>query len=241
MRINELRKQLPKLPDGQLLMRLNGKYAKWYLKGKRKTKYIPHSKLNMARQLAEKSLLQQRINCLETENMAIERCLEMMLPRETKESRMIASEHFKRLLNTEEQDPHQSWSLNYERNQKYPEGLIHKSASGNILRSKSEVLIDLALYQHNIPYRYEAALNLDDITLWPDFTIMHPITEKILYWEHFGMVDDEEYVNICMKKQKLYIANGIIPNVNLIMTFETKDNPLTAEQVERVIANYLLE
>lgn len=83
------------------------------------------------------------------------------------------------------------WAKNpYTTNPKFPEQLIHKSPSGNLLRSKSEALIDAFLYKNKIPFRYECMLQLDDITLYPDFTIRHPTNGKTFYWEHFGLMDN---------------------------------------------------
>ena len=57
------------------------------------------------------------------------------------------------------------------------------------MRSKSEAMIAMSLYVQKIPYRYECELKLGSITLFPDFTIRHPETGEIFYWEHFGMMD----------------------------------------------------
>ena len=78
----------------------------------------------------------------------------------------------------------------YEKNPKYPEHLIHKTVSGIYVRSKSESMIALQLYTEKIPFRYECALQLGETTLYPDFTILHPKTGEIFYWEHFGMMDE---------------------------------------------------
>ena len=75
-------------------------------------------------------------------------------------------------------------------------------------------------------------------TYYPDFTIKHPRTGKIYYWEHFGMMDDEEYIKKACSKLQVYALNGIVPSVNLIMTFETSENPLGAEEVMELIEKY---
>lgn len=128
----------------------------------------------------------------------------------------------------------------YRRNHKHPENLIHKSISGNILRSKSEVLIDLSLYQHRIPYRYECELCLGDIVLYPDFTIRHPSTGELFYWEHFGMMDHPAYSHDFIKKLQIYTENGIIPTLHLITTYETQKHPLTIENVDKIITDYFM-
>ena len=79
----------------------------------------------------------------------------------------------------------------------------------------------------NIPYRYECALELDEFITYPDFTIMHPITVKLFYWEHFGLMDDPHYCQKHFLKLQNYISHGIIPSINLITTYETKSPPWT--------------
>ena len=69
----------------------------------------------------------------------------------------------------------------FERSHKYPEHLVHKTDSGTLVRSKSEVLIDMVLYRNKIPFRYECLLELGDISIFPDFTIRHPVTGQVYY------------------------------------------------------------
>ncbi len=128
----------------------------------------------------------------------------------------------------------------YEKNTKYPEGLLHRTASGNYVRSKSEALIDLYLTKNRIPFRYEAALYLRGVVIFPDFTIRHPETGEIFYWEHFGLMDESSYNRNVGSKLQLYISNGIIPNIHLITTYETKGHPLTTEIIERILETYFL-
>ena len=92
---------------------------------------------------------------------------------------------------------------------------------------------------NQIPFRYECPLELGNTTLYPDFTIMHPKTGELIYWEHFGMMDDPAYCKNVFSKLNLYVANGIIPNINLITTYETKDFPLDTEQINNMISLYL--
>lgn len=119
-----------------------------------------------------------------------------------------------------------------------PERLICKSKSGNMLRSKSEVFIDDALFSHGIPYRYECALDLGGHIIYPDFTIRHPKTGEVYYWEHCGKMDDESYVKRFCEKIEEYTRNGIIPSVNLILTYETAEHPLDPGMVDKIIEYY---
>ncbi len=128
----------------------------------------------------------------------------------------------------------------YEKNPKYPEDLIHQSCSGNFVRSKSECLIDTMLYMKQIPFRYECELQLGEATVYPDFTILHPRTGKIYYWEHFGMMDKPEYAQKAFSKQKLYASHGIVPTRQLIVTYETSEKPLASNEIEQIIEKYFV-
>ena len=133
----------------------------------------------------------------------------------------------------------QEWSnLPFNSNPKYPEQLIHKSFSGKYVRSKSEAMIDMFLHMKQIPFRYEAELTLNDITIYPDFTNRHPKTGGVFYWEHFGMADEPGYCQKMIEKLRTYTSYGIIPSIQLITTYETKDHPLSAELVEKIIEYY---
>ena len=81
----------------------------------------------------------------------------------------------------------------YEKNPINPEGLTCRSEYGLSVRSKSESIIASQLERYNIPFRYEALLQLEDQIYYPDFTILNPQDNWVIYWEHFGMVDDPEY------------------------------------------------
>lgn len=126
----------------------------------------------------------------------------------------------------------------YEKNPKYPEQLIHKTVSGEMVRSKSESMISLQLFARKIPFRYECALQLGDTTLYPDFTILHPETGELYYWEHFGMMDEPYYYQKTFPKLQLYASYGILPSINLITTYETKKHPLSSEVIEKMIEHY---
>ena len=103
---------------------------------------------------------------------------------------------------------------------------------GKKLRSKSEVIIDMLLYKYQIPFHYEERLVLNGFEMYPDFTIRHPMTGETMYWEHFGLMDNEIYRNNVYQKMKRYCENGIIPSINLIATYETNDHQLNIEYID---------
>ena len=128
----------------------------------------------------------------------------------------------------------------YPRNPLYPEQLIHKTSSGHMVRSKSEAMIDMYLHINKIPFRYECELTLGEYTFYPDFTIRHPKTNEIFYWEHFGMMDTSTYTKSAFTKLYQYTSYNIFPSIQLITTYETKDHPLNSDVIEKIIEYYFL-
>jgi len=110
---------------------------------------------------------------------------------------------------------------------------------GEMVRSKSELLIANTLNRLCIPYKYECPIEIGSITIHPDFTIINPDTGRIYYWEHLGMADDRQYMNDAIKRLQLYEECGIALGHNLILTFETQSNPLNTRRIETAIKLYV--
>lgn len=242
-KIDDLEKQIKNCPQGTLVCNTQGDYHKWYqvLDGRRC--YIKKDKRELAEQLATKKYLSALLEECKQEKHAIDKYLKYHNLEPTKTLQLLEENPaYRELLKSSvhaDSEEIRAWQeADYEQNQKHKEQLIHKSISGNTLRSKSEVLIDIALFQSNIPYRYEAALQLDDITFYPDFMVRHPKSGKIYYWEHFGMMDNSSYAKQAYSKLQMYSLHNLIPSINLITTYETKEKPLTSHFVEQIIEYY---
>ena len=69
---------------------------------------------------------------------------------------------------------------------------------------------------------------------------LHPQTETVYYYEHFGMMDDAVYAKNAYSRLQLYATYGIIPSIQLITTYETKDHPLSYEEISWVCSRYFL-
>ena len=107
----------------------------------------------------------------------------------------------------------------YKSNTYMPERKIYDTKKGDKVRSKSEALLADMFYDLGIPYHYEQAVNLKyGGTRYPDFTLLKVSTREEIYFEHFGLLDDEEYGNGSLQKLDEYRANGIYPGKNLLFT-----------------------
>ena len=243
--IEILEQQIAVLPEGKLIYTTNGKYDKWYQSDGHAKQYIPKENHMLAQNLALKKLLLLQLETLQREKLAVTSYLRHSNPNpHQKEISYINSLAYQKLvapyhkLYNEEQE---IWmSAPYSQNPVHPENLIHKTVSGNRVRSKSEAMIDTILCKYQIPFRYEALLDLGNVKYYPDFTILHPTTNEIIYWENFGMMDNPAYAQSTSEKLTNYISHGILPSHQLICTYETKEHPLSFDLVEKMVEHYLL-
>ena len=132
-------------------------------------------------------------------------------------------------------DPEQWASQDYKRNPFYRESLIHKTENGIKTRSKSEAMIGTQLERSGLHFRVEEELVLAGRTFYPDFTVLLQDIRRLIYWEHLGLVDDPEYMIKNLGKLTFYSEHGVILGYNLVITYETREHPLTIDAINRTI------
>lgn len=242
-KIRELQKKSESYPPEHLYIVKNGKYNKWFKTDGHTSTYIPKKDKSMAVELAHKKYDNFKLK---------EYICELELMEEFIKKYKKLPKHSEHLLNDtaflflyqlpsyNTSDTMCQWMKEkYDRNPLYPDQLQHKCLSGEFVRSKSEVIIANTLFINHIPYRYECALLLGTKTFYPDFTIMLPGTSKIVYWEHFGMMDVPGYCDKAFEKLKNYGQYHIIPDINLITTYETRDCPIDSERIQKIVHELL--
>ena len=72
------------------------------------------------------------------------------------------------------------------------------------------------------------------------FFCLNVRTRQEFYWEHFGMLDDTDYLKTALQKLNILSENNLIPGKNLITTFETSDTPISASYVQKLIDEFLI-
>lgn len=120
----------------------------------------------------------------------------------------------------------------------FAEHLIHRTARGELVRSKSEVVIANLLHAAGIDYRYERPLTGTAVpgTIHPDFTFVDAGGDEIV-WEHLGMLDRPGYRASWDRRRAWYVANGFVPGETLFTSEESSgglDSSALAAQVERL-------
>ncbi len=116
----------------------------------------------------------------------------------------------------------------------YEEGKIHEALAGDMVRSKSEVIIANLLHERDIPFEYELPLYAPDGTFYlPDFTVK--VRGQTWFWEHLGRMDLQKYRDHWATKEAWYQKH--FPG-QLVTTSETSTLSADAAGViERMAAN----
>lgn len=233
--IRKYKQLIKSFPAGELQCFKNGNSFKYFITDGKKAKYLSKKERNVAKKLALKKYYEACIFDCQQEKKILEQFLAKSEKLTGKAKQLLEpTSNYKRIL-TDVLIPDDWANEPYESNTYCPENLIHNTLCGIHVRSKSETIIANMLFANNIPFRYENLLQINGSTFYPDFTIRNPKTNKLCYWEHFGLMDNDEYRESAINKINMYCKNDIIPDVNLILTYETKKHPLDSSWVQQLI------
>jgi ATP-dependent exoDNAse (exonuclease V) alpha subunit len=130
----------------------------------------------------------------------------------------------------------------------FEKNLIHRTSRGEMVRSKSEVIIADRLADLRVDYIYERPLRINDVIKYPDFTIEDVESGRNFYWEHCGMLQVPNYRKRWEEKLNWYKVNGILPfeegegeNGTLIVTSDSAQGGISSQDIERIIRATILE
>lgn len=124
---------------------------------------------------------------------------------------------------------------------------IHRTERGDLVMSKSELVIADKLHARGIDYAYERPLVLAEGRVrYPDFTIADAARGITIYWEHLGMLGDPTYRARWERKLSEYRQAGVLPwedgggpNGALIQTHDDAAGGLDAGRIAELVAEVL--
>lgn len=116
----------------------------------------------------------------------------------------------------------------------YVEGLIHKTLSGIIVRSKSEVIIADALFNEGIEFEYEKLKEENGHRCIPDFTFEDAGGDTII-WEHLGLLDNPSYRKSWERKLSFYNTIGFVEGENLFTTRDHEGGSIDSNEIKEVV------
>lgn len=244
---SRLKARLENAPEGTLVVSRKSKTwtACFYqvLPGSRKHIYLGQSKKELVRALAQKEYDRKALKAIQQELETLETLLayyEQPKLEEVLEQFNELKQPFIRPVVDSDEVFRQKWlEQKYYHNEYAPEQKRFPTERGDSVRSKSESQQADYLYYHDYAYLYEKGLELKDgnrtVYRYPDFTILDPRTRKEVFFEHFGLADEEGYLVKNAEKLRLYMENGYVIGRDVIFTIETRDHPFTIDQFARLL------
>ncbi len=255
--MKDLQEKLIRLPAEDLHVQKDRGNTRWALsgkdeKGKYYRRYLSKTQREEAVIYAAATLYRAKLSDIELEYKAVSRFLQVFdrayrgisAVYITHEEKLLENEGLLELLMpylSENQKAITKWKKEpYEGNSNYhPEQLLYQVSDNLFVRSKSELMIAEELIRLGIPFRYEERIGKGWGSILCDFTLLDPKSLQVKYYEHFGMMDKEEYVKAAVQKINNYASRGIYLGQDLIVTSETQKHPLTKEQICRTLRCYL--
>ncbi|MBR0374706.1 MAG: hypothetical protein IJH91_09300 [Mogibacterium sp.] len=153
----------------------------------------------------------------------------------------LTDEHLNEVIGKDKARKWKEDALRYKREHEakygvpYPEERQNRTSDGTMVRSKSEVAIYNILLSMEIQFVYELPTEVCGRTVWPDFTIYCEPLDRLILWEHFGRLFEEKYRLRFAQAMDLYLKDGRVPCVDLLMSFDTMDGKLDTKAVTELV------
>ena len=236
-------RRLKNAPEGSLKIVKKGKRAELYHrtgKADKEGTYLNKSRLSLTKKLCQKDYDSRAAKILDRK-IKLLAALEKAYPKKDLEGLydtypQKVKQYIKPLLISQKEYCSQWEKVSYKGRSFDDITTVYISDKGERVRSKSELIIANALFHSKIPYRYEYPLFIKGSgDFHPDFLCLNPHTGCEILWEHFGLMDNEDYRNKAISKLAKYSEAGFVPGRNFIYTMETTKTPLNSWFVKRVI------
>ncbi|MBP5354514.1 MAG: hypothetical protein J6Y67_05185 [Lachnospiraceae bacterium] len=235
-------------PEGTIRINHRKNRAQYYFRehATDRWKYLPLEERSKVGEVVNRDYLESIVLKASEELREIKRLLARGLPVSLKSSfqkfSSFRQSFIQPLYATDEEVIQEFYAFSYDPLSTFAENKKFETIRGEQVRSKAEWMIAQKLDECGVPYQYEPPLRLKGFgTVRPDFRCLNVRRRKIVYWEHFGKMGDNEYASETIQKVNAYGANGFHVADNLIITEETGDCPLTPGVVENWIQRILLK
>ena len=248
-RKGDLLSEMNDLPEGKLLVTDQDGLRKYIQRipaaGNRKKahRYGVKKKPEVLNGLVRKEYVSETLKVIDQDISAIERACRRYKPIDEETIMREFLANYPELVNGIYHgivDP-EEWIKRFSRMDNYhPESLKHTAADGTKARSKNELYIASRLDHYGLIYRWDCPTGIPGLYRNPDYSILRRRDWRIIYWEHFGMMDIPSYKAEYKEKMEEYEAAGIVPWDNLIMTFDTVEGGMRADIIEAMIKCWLL-
>lgn len=247
--IATLERDLQEAPEGKLRISKNKGIPRYYwIKSSTDTrgKYIGKKDKELVEKLAQKDYMEKLYAVVLEEYEDVNKYLDKynnLQPEQIYDELNDYRKYLVEPLVISDEKYAEKWEKEtYNINPYHPEEKVYLTKKDELVRSKSEVMLADMYYEMGIPYRYEAELCLENgKKKYPDFTLLNVSNRKIIYHEHMGLMDDEQYRKANLMKLDEYRRNGIYLGKNLIITYEAEGCYLNIREIKKMCQEIFLK
>ncbi len=241
--IDSAEKESGSFPEGRLRISVTGRQIRFYQvigSDNNNGEYLTKEKSGLAKALAQKDYNSKFIDAAGKELAKLEKAIKQLSQSDADLTyRKLPPERQKLItpyILTDDLFAAKWQTSDFKSNPYMPEAKIYDTRKGEKVRSKSEAILADMFYELGIPYHYEKPVLLKGrVVRYPDFTLLKKASREEIYLEHFGLMDDENYRNNCLSKLEEFRYSGIYPGKNLLITFESSQNPLDIKGIRMMI------
>lgn len=245
--IKTARERIAKAPQGNLRIAKKRSVVEYYLTRSdiksKSGKYIKKKDIAVAYKLAQRDYDMQVLKMAEVRLRAVKEFVDAIEKTDLRKAYGKASIDRRQLIGdailTDEEYVKRWEEKEYEGKRFGPGDPEIFTERGERVRSKSEKIIADKLYSLGIPYKYECPIKLKSgEVFYPDFTLLDVKKRREVYLEHFGLMDNLQYVEIVVKKINAYGKNSVLLGDNLLATFENGHTSLNTQMLEEMIQQF---
>lgn len=238
--IVELDKKIKRLPEGSIYVDQRGNKAYFHrYDAKSGEKYISKTDTDTIAVYIQKDYLKKVMHAAITEHDALLKMQKLypeVLAEDIYDQLPKSRKRFITPIVSGDEEYARKWlEKSYRRKGFSKDAPVFITLKGDRVRSKSEMIIADRLWANGIPYKYECPVQIGDIVIHPDFTILRMSDRRILYHEHCGMVDNVDYYDNMVSRINDYGRAGISFGDRLFLTFESSKTPLDSSVVDKLI------
>lgn len=245
--LDHKQKAIEAAPGGRIRVGGNNGYSAYYLleeDGDLKGKYLNKDNRDLAQALVQKDYDKRIVEAAAKELKALDKLIKLQSSSVEDIYEALASSRKTLVTPIKLPDDEyvQQWlAREYEPMAFDENDPIIESLKGLRVRSKSERLWADSFDKYGVPFLFEPPLYLEGIG-WvrPDFVGLNVKMRKEIYVENLGMMDDAGYAEDNVKKIRGYEASGLYLGDRLLITMETRRNPVNTRTVEDLIKKYFL-
>ena len=227
-----------------------GRYLYYYKgRGDKKEKYVKRGSNSLIWRLQLKRFATEMVTILENNIEAKQRLLNELLPDSDADilEKMPKAYRPNSAFKPQSKRKVQKRVVHQSENPYKREQLNKETSFGLFVRSRGELAIAELLYSLGIEFYYEKRLDLRVFqdgfwsrkSYYPDFTIILA-DGRTFYWEHCGLMDDEDYVERNIRKSVDYNTNGIFQSHNYIVTEDGPDGQVDFAGIKKMVECFLL-